>query len=84
MKKNLLYIRKTLYDEKETPVKLIGVLLVLVGWLLPVLTLVSVQSTGARLFLSLLGIAISLATDLPVIIAAGGIENMTALGRFIG
>ncbi len=30
------------------------------------------------------GIAISLATDLPVIIAAGGIENMTALGRFIG
>jgi len=37
------------------------VLLVLVGWLLPVLTLVSVQSTGARLFLSLLGIAISLA-----------------------
>ena len=61
MKKNLLYIRKTLYDEKETPVKLIGVLLVLVGWLLPVLTLVSVQSAGVRLFLSLLGIAISLA-----------------------
>ncbi len=40
--------------------KIVGVLLVLVGWLLPVLTLVAVQSTGARLFLSLLGIAISL------------------------
>ena len=65
--KNLLYIRKTLYDEKEIPVKLIGVLLVLVGWLLPILTLVLVQSTGARLFLSLLGIAISLAGILGVL-----------------
>ncbi len=61
MKEKPIYIRKTFFDEKEILVKLIGVLLVLVGWLLPVLTLVSVQSTGARLFLSLLGIAISLA-----------------------
>lgn len=60
MKENLLYIRKTFFDEKEIPVKLIGVLLVFVGWLLPILTLALVQSTGARLFLSLLGIAISL------------------------
>ena len=65
--KNLLYIRKTLYDEKEIPVKLIGVLLVVVGWLLPILTLTAVQSTGARLFLSLLGIAISLAGILGVL-----------------
>ena len=67
MKKNLLYIRNTLYDEKEIPVKLIGVLLVLVGWLLPILTLTAVQSTGARLFLSLLGIAISLVGILGVL-----------------
>jgi hypothetical protein len=48
-------------------VKIIGLLLVLVGWLLPILTLVAVQSTGARLFLSLLGIVISLVGILGVL-----------------
>ena len=47
--------------------KLIGVLLVIVGWLLPILTLSAVQSTGARLFLSLLGIAITLVGILGVL-----------------
>ncbi len=67
MKKNPVYIRKTFFDEKEIPVKLIGLLLVLAGWLLPILTLTAVQSTGARLFLSLLGIAISLVGILGVL-----------------
>ena len=47
--------------------KLIGVLLVFVGWLLPILTLSVVQSTGGRLFLSLLGIAITLVGILGVL-----------------
>ena len=47
--------------------KLIGVLLVIVGWLLPILTLSAVQSTGARMFLSLLGIAITLVGILGVL-----------------
>lgn len=54
-------------EEEEMLVKLVGLLLVVVGWLLPVLTLVSVQSTGARLFLTLLGIAISLVGILGVL-----------------
>jgi len=48
-------------------VKIVGVLLVFVGWLLPVVTLGIAQSTGARLFLALLGIAISLVGILGVL-----------------
>ena len=67
MAKNVLPIRKTYRNEKEILVKLVGVLLILVGWLLPVLTLTAVQSTGGRMFLSLLGIAISLVGILGVL-----------------
>ena len=67
MAKNVLPIRKTYRNEKEILVKLVGVLLILVGWLLPILTLTAVQSTGGRMFLSLLGIAISLVGILGVL-----------------
>ena len=67
MAKNVLPVRKTYRNEKEILVKLVGVLLILVGWLLPVLTLTAVQSTGGRMFLSLLGIAISLVGILGVL-----------------
>ncbi len=40
--------------------KLIGLVMVLAGWLIPVVTLVLVQSTSARLLVSLGGLAISL------------------------
>jgi len=48
-------------------VKIIGLLLVLVGWLLPILTLGIAQSTAARMVLSLLGIAITLVGILGVL-----------------
>ncbi|MGC2196861.1 MAG: hypothetical protein WA628_19460 [Terriglobales bacterium] len=40
--------------------KLIGLVMVLAGWLLPVVTLVLAQSTAARMIVSLVGLAISL------------------------
>jgi hypothetical protein len=40
--------------------KLIGLLMVFAGWLIPVATLALTQSTTARMIVSLLGIAISL------------------------
>ena len=40
--------------------KLIGLLMALAGWLIPVVALVLTQSTTARMIVSLLGIAISL------------------------
>ena len=40
--------------------KLIGLVMVFAGWLIPVLSLVRVQSNGARLIVTLLGLAISL------------------------
>jgi hypothetical protein len=57
----------TLRLKKERLVKIVGVLLVFVGWLLPILTLGIAQSTGSRMFLSLLGIAISLVGILGVL-----------------
>ena len=40
--------------------KLVGLLLAIVGWLIPVIALNFTQSTGARFVASLVGIAISL------------------------
>lgn len=40
--------------------KLVGVLLAIAGWLLPIIGLTLTQSTGARLFLCIIGISISL------------------------
>jgi uncharacterized membrane protein len=40
--------------------KIVGVLLVLAGWLLPVVGLTMTQSVSARFILSLLGIAVTL------------------------
>ena len=60
-------VLRTSPNKEESLVKLIGVLLVFVGWLLPILTLSAVQSTGGRLFLSLLGIAITLVGILGVL-----------------
>ena len=40
--------------------KLAGILIVLVGWLLPVIGLSITSSTGARYFLCLVGITITL------------------------
>ncbi len=39
--------------------KALGILLALVGWLLPVIGLSMTSSNGARIFLCLLGLAIS-------------------------
>lgn len=47
--------------------KLVGLLLALAGWLLPVLTVVLTQSTAVRMFVSLLGIAIILVGVLVVL-----------------
>jgi hypothetical protein len=47
--------------------KAVGVLLALVGWMLPVVGLSMTSSNGARLFLCILGIAISLTGILGVI-----------------
>jgi hypothetical protein len=40
--------------------KLVGVLLALFGWLLPVVGLTMTSSTGARMFICILGIGITL------------------------
>ena len=40
--------------------KFIGLVMAIVGWLIPVLTLVLTQSTTARLIVCLVGLAISL------------------------
>lgn len=40
--------------------KLVGVLLAVVGWLLPVVGLTMTSSTGARMFVCILGIGITL------------------------
>jgi hypothetical protein len=40
--------------------KAVGILLALAGWLLPVFGLSMTESNGARLFLCILGLAISL------------------------
>jgi len=40
--------------------KLVGVLLAIVGWLIPVIALSYTQSLGARFSLSIVGLAISL------------------------
>jgi hypothetical protein len=47
-------------QRKETEMKLIGVLVVLAGWLLPIVALTLTQSLTARFILALLGIAITL------------------------
>ena len=50
--------------------KLVGVLLAIVGWLIPVIALNFTQSLGARFFLALLGIFISLVGILGVLNSA--------------
>jgi hypothetical protein len=40
--------------------KVVGLLLAVIGWLIPVIGLTMTSSTGARMFLCILGIAISL------------------------
>jgi hypothetical protein len=40
--------------------KFLGVVMVLVGWLIPVAALTMTQSTAARMIVTLIGIAISL------------------------
>ncbi len=40
--------------------KLVGVLLTIFGWLLPVVGLTMTSSTGARMFICILGIGITL------------------------
>ncbi len=47
--------------------KLIGVLLALLGWLIPVVGIAMTSSSGVRLFLCILGIAISLTGILGVL-----------------
>ncbi len=50
--------------------KFVGVLLAIVGWLVPVIALNYTQSMGARFSLALVGIAISLAGILGVLNSA--------------
>ena len=47
--------------------KLVGVLLALFGWLLPVVALNMTSSTGVRMFLCILGIGITLVAILSVL-----------------
>jgi hypothetical protein len=47
-------------DEEEINMKFVGLLLAVLGWLIPVLGLTLTASTGARLTLSVVGIAICL------------------------
>jgi hypothetical protein len=47
--------------------KLVGVLLALFGWLLPVVALNMTSSTGVRIFICLLGIAITLTAIIGVL-----------------
>ncbi len=50
--------------------KFVGVVLAFVGWLIPVIALNYTQSMGARLFLAIVGIAISLVGILCVLNSA--------------
>jgi len=50
--------------------KLVGVLLAVFGWLLPVVGLGMTSSTGARLVLCIVGIAITLTAILKLLINA--------------
>lgn len=47
--------------------KLVGLLLAVLGWLAPILTVVVTQSTAVRMFVSLFGIAITLVGILVVL-----------------
>ncbi|HEY1265481.1 MAG TPA: hypothetical protein VGF06_18260 [Terriglobales bacterium] len=47
--------------------KLVGVLLALAGWIIPVIALTFTRSTGALMFLCILGLAISLTGILGVL-----------------
>ena len=47
--------------------KFLGVLMALVGWLIPVAALTMTQSTAGRMIVTLIGIAISLAGILVVL-----------------
>jgi hypothetical protein len=47
--------------------KLVGVVMALIGWLIPVAALTMTQSTAARMIVTLLGIAISLVGILVVL-----------------
>ena len=47
--------------------KLVGLLLALAGWLIPIVTVVLIQSTAVRMTMSILGIAISLVGILVVL-----------------
>jgi hypothetical protein len=47
--------------------KLVGLLLALAGWLIPIVTVVLIQSTAVRMTMSILGIAMSLVGILVVL-----------------
>ena len=47
--------------------KLVGLLLALAGWLIPVVTVVLIQSTAVRMTVSILGIAMTLVGILVVL-----------------
>ena len=47
--------------------KLVGLLLALAGWLIPIVTVVLVQSTAVRMTVSILGIAMTLVGILAVL-----------------
>jgi predicted phage tail protein len=47
--------------------KLVGILLAIFGWLLPLIGLTVATSTGARMFLCLLGIGVALGGILKVL-----------------
>jgi hypothetical protein len=47
--------------------KLVGILLALAGWLIPIVTVVMIQSTAVRMTVSLLGIAVILVGILVVL-----------------
>jgi hypothetical protein len=47
--------------------KLFGILLAIFGWLLPVIGLTMTSSTGARMFLCILGIGVALGGVLKVL-----------------
>jgi hypothetical protein len=52
--------KRNVNSRKKEKMKLIGFLMAVVGWLVPVVTLVVTQSLAARLMVCLLGLAISL------------------------
>jgi len=47
--------------------KLVGLLLALAGWLIPIVTVVLIQSTAVRMTVSILGIAMTLVGILVVL-----------------